>query len=137
MDTAVQAIMSQQREPRASYRIPDVSLTVRWARYLGRDRHIFIDWQATLDAMKVSPVDAYRALGEQAEQFFREVALSLNGNMPAILHVTVPHAGMIFRLAELGTFYHIRYLNIRCVIPQRIMVGEWEPSTPHPVGKKH
>ena len=136
MDTAVQTIRPQ-RERRASYRIPDVYLTVRWARYLGRDRHIFIDWQATLDAMKASSVDAYRALGEQAEQFFREVALNLNGNMPAILPVTVPHAGMIFRVAELGTFYHIRYGNIRCVIPQRVMVGEWEPSTPHPVGKKH
>ena len=137
MDIAVQAIRPRQRESRASYRIPDVYLTVRWARYLGRDRHIFIDWQAPLDAMKASSVDAYNALGEQAEQFFHEVALDFDGNMPAILPVLVPHAGMILRLAVLGSFYHIRYGNIKCVIPQRVMVGKWEQSTPHPVGKKY
>lgn len=135
MDTVVQTMKSWRGGDNASYKIPDVYLTVRWARYLGRDRRILLDWQTTLNAMKASSIDAYRALCEQAEQFFSEVAENIGTDMPKIFPVLVPHAGMILRLAELGTFYHIRWQNVRCVIPQRVMVGEWEPSTPHP-GRK-
>lgn len=136
MDTAVQTIKYWRGVANERYQIPDVYLTVRWARYLGRDRRILLDWRATLDAMKANSVDAYRALREQAEQFFSEVAENIGTDMPKILPVLVPHAGMILHLAELGTFYHIRYGNIRCVIPQRVMVGEWERSPPHPCKKR-
>lgn len=135
MDTAIRTIKPLRNRANETYKIPDVYLTVRWSRYLGRDRRILLNWSATLDAMRDSSVPAYRALYGQAEHFFGEVSANLGADMPKILGVLVPQAGMIFRLAELGTFYHIRYGSGRCVIPREIMVGEWEQSPPHPSGK--
>jgi len=97
---------------------------INWASY-GGDDYVLINVRGTLDALLQSNIPFYQALYEQASQFFKEVAASLtNGDIPATLSVKVPRAGRT-SMKELGTFYHVKYHGMQCVIPALIMVGEW------------
>ncbi len=123
-------IRSMQGTNNNEYNLPDRQGVVNWARYRGRDQ-ILLKLSETLAALKESAVPVYRSLYDQAEQFFREVKFAcFKGDLPAILPVMVPHVGKIPGQG-LGALYHLRYNTMSCVIPERIMVGEWRRFKPH------